>query len=208
MRVYSVTPIHVGPGELARRQARYDALAPDGLTVTLIDLSPEAPRALDDTEDLTASEELVIDALRKAPAGFDVLMPDCVLDPGVEQLMGELPVAGILRLALGWSVLMGRRTAAVTRNQTIADELTRKARGYGWADHLAGVEILALDVESICDPARWEASLDTSIGRLPAGVGTVINGCSAVEVSDVHRSVRVVDPTKLALRLIAAGGTS
>jgi hypothetical protein len=49
MRVYSVTPIHVGPEELARRQARYDALAPDGLTVTLTDLGPEAPRALEDT---------------------------------------------------------------------------------------------------------------------------------------------------------------
>jgi allantoin racemase len=208
MRLYSVTPIHVGVQELARRQARYNALAPDGLTVTLTDLGPDAPRALEDNADVAASEKLVIDALRRAPTDFDVLMPDCVLDPGVDQLMGELPVTGILRLALGWSVLMGRRAAAVTRNRTIADELRRKATAYGWADHLAGVNILGLDVQSISDPARWEASLDASVDRLPADVRTVINGCSAVEVSDVQRSVHVIDPTKLALRLIAAGATS
>ena len=35
MHVWSVTPIHVGPEELARRQARYDALSPAGVRVEL-----------------------------------------------------------------------------------------------------------------------------------------------------------------------------
>ncbi len=43
MRVYAVTPIHVSPEELARRQARYDALCPAGLAVELHDVGPDAP---------------------------------------------------------------------------------------------------------------------------------------------------------------------
>lgn len=45
MLVHAVTPITVGTPELARRQARYDALAPDRIRVVLSDLHPHGPRA-------------------------------------------------------------------------------------------------------------------------------------------------------------------
>ena len=109
MRIYSVTPIHVGPDELARRQARYRSLVPDGVTLDLVDIGPEAPKALDTDDDVRASEAAVMAALRAAPAGYDVLLPDCVLDPGVADLVGELPIVGILQLSLGWQVIRGRR---------------------------------------------------------------------------------------------------
>ena len=211
MRIYAVTPIHVGEAELVRRQARYDQLSPSGLFVELADIGPDAPRALESAQDVRASEALVIEAFRRAPTGYDAFMPDCVLDPGVAELAGQLstPVIGILRIALGWSILTGRPTAAVARNDAIAAEIIERVKVYGWFDRFHGVEVLNLPVDSIADSDGWAEALDGAVERL-AGVGArdVINGCSAVDLSpDRSQDVaRVVDPTQLALRLLAAGG--
>jgi len=204
MRIYSVTPIHVSDDELARRQERYDALMPPGFTLDLVDIGADAPHALDTAQDVRDSEAAVIAAFRAAPEGYDLLMPDCVLDPGVADLAGELPVVGILQLSLGWQAIRGRRVGLVARNQAIADELLARARAYGWADHVQGVEILGLGVEAIADHDQWTASLGEALTHFADEVRTVINGCSAVEV-DGEGQKSVVDPTALALRLLAAG---
>ncbi|WP_404385342.1 aspartate/glutamate racemase family protein [Knoellia locipacati] len=204
MRIFSVTPIHVGPEELRRRQARYDALLPTGVTLDLADIGPAAPRALDTADEIGASTDAVVAALRTAPAGYDVLLPDCVLDPGVAELRGELPVVGILQLSLGWQVIRGRRSGMVARNEAIAAELSDRASAYGWGQHVAGVEVLGLEVDAIADHARWDAALDSALGRFDSSVDVVINGCSAVPVTS-HHPLAVVDPTSLALRLVAAG---
>jgi len=211
MRIYAVTPIHVGEVELARRKARYDELSPPGLSVDLADIGPQAPRALETARDVQNSEALVVEALRRAPEGYDALMPDCVLDPGVADLAGKLltPVIGILRISLGWSILMGRPSAAVARNDAIASEIIERVKGYGWFDCFHGVEVLKLEVDSIADTRRWADALDGAVQRLArVGVADVINGCSAVDLPEdrSQRTVRVVDPTQLALRLLAAGG--
>ena len=207
MRIHSVTPIHVSEEELARRQARYDELLPDGLTLELHDIGPDAPTALDTDEDVRASEAAVTAALRAAPAGYDVLLPDCVLDPGVAALSGELPVVGLLQLSLGWQVIRNRTVGAVVRNRAIADELSARARVYRWADHLSPVQVLGLGVDAIADHDQWDAALDAAVEQVGADTRWVINGCSAVPVED-GRATTVIDPTALALRLLAAGGLS
>jgi Asp/Glu/hydantoin racemase len=211
MRIYAVTPIHVEEAELARRQARYREVSPPGLSVDLADIGPHAPRALETARDVQDSEALVVEALRRAPDGYDALMPDCVLDPGVAQLAGALstPVIGILRISLGWSILTGRSTAAVARNETIASEILARVKVYGWFDSFQGVEVLKLEVDSIADTDRWAEALDKAVHRLgQVGVTHVINGCSAVDLPQdrAEGTVRVVDPTELALRLLASGG--
>lgn len=203
MRIFSVTPINVGAEELARRQHRYNELLPDGFTLDLTDIGDAGPSALDTAEDIAASEAAVIAALRAAPDGYDLLLPDCVLDPGVADLMGELPVVGILQLSLGWQIVRGRRVGMVARNQAIADELMARSAAYGWSDRVDRVEVLGLGVEAISDHDLWTDSLGSAITRFDPTVRTVINGCSAVEVDDFD-AVSVVDPTGLALRLLAA----
>ncbi|HET6692999.1 MAG TPA: aspartate/glutamate racemase family protein [Pedococcus sp.] len=205
MRIFAVTPIHVGPDELERRQARYDSLVPSGVTLDLVDIGPDAPRALETADDIRASEAAVIAALRSAPTGYDVLLPDCVLDPGVEALSTELPVVGILKLALGWQVLMGRRAGVVARNEAIATELMERATAYGWKSHVTGVEVLGLGVEAIADHAQWDDALTSALRRFDETTSTVVNGCSAVPVEGDDLGLPVLDPTALALRLLAAG---
>lgn len=209
MHLFAVTPIHVSDVELARRQARYNALSPVGLVVELRDLGPRAPRALDTEQQVRDSEGLVVEALRAAPDHADAVLPDCVLDPGVAQLVGAgRPVFGLLRTSVTWSRLAGRTFGAVTRNEAIAAELERQVRGYGYDDGFRGVEVLDLDVDAIHQADRWAAALRGTVERMSsAGAGDLVNGCSAVDLPPDSASwpVRVVDPTALTLRLVAAG---
>jgi Asp/Glu/hydantoin racemase len=213
VHIFAVTPISVSSEELARRQARYDALSPAGVNVHLRDIGATAPPALDTEQQVRDSEGLVMAALREAPDEADALMPDCVLDPGVPQLSGQLdrPVFGLLRTSVGWSHLAGRKVAAVTRNQAIANELVRQVHRYGLASSFTGVEVLDLDVEAIHQNDRWVAALHDAVKRMDrAGAGDLVNGCSAVDLPPAAATwpVRVVDPTALTLRLIAAGETA
>ena len=211
--LFAVTPIHVGPHELARRQARYDALSPAGLTVELADVGPGAPRSLDDEQQVRDSEGMVVAALEQAPDHADALMPDCVLDPGVPDLSKRLerPVFGLLRTSIGWSALSGRAVGAVTRNDAIAAELARQVEVYGYGPVFTGVEVLDLDVDAIHQADRWAVALRGVVQRMAsAGAGDLVNGCSAVDLPAEAATwpVRVVDPTALTLRLVAAGEAS
>lgn len=207
MRLFAVTPIHVTDAELARRQERYTRLCPPGVTLDLVDLGADAPTTMDSAEQIEAAEQLMRTALGAAPAGYDGLLPDCVLDPAVTTLGDRtgIRVFGILRLSVGYALATGRRVGAVTRNQAIADALAAQIASYGWADRFVGVEVLDLDFDAIADDSRWNAALGDATGKLGvAGADWVINGCSAVELDVADSNVRVIDPVQTALALIGA----
>ncbi|MCE3552245.1 hypothetical protein LWC33_12345 [Pseudonocardia sp. RS11V-5] len=114
MRIHAVTPIHVGEAEVARRQARYDALAPRGVRVELHDIGPEwsgaflgvtvLDLAVEDIEDADRWARAVRPALEQAgAAGADVVLNGCSavdveegLDPALPRLLD--PISTALRL--------------------------------------------------------------------------------------------------------------
>jgi Asp/Glu/hydantoin racemase len=207
MRLLAVTPICVPIEELARRQDRYDRLAPAGVEIKLENLGTgsDIPRSLDSRDDLAASEAAVI--ARLADAGdspFDGFLPDCVLDPGVDAGALEIskPVFGILKMTAHFFAGQGARVGAVARNAAIASELDRKLHSYGLALTHGRTAVLGLSVEDIANTARWNHAVSEHLQRIH--VDAVINGCSAVEVSGPGTGV-LVDPTALALQLIGIG---
>jgi allantoin racemase len=209
MRIYATTPLYVGAEELARRQQRYDHISPAGLSVELHDLPEDAPTQLDDAGDIARSDEFVHRALAAAPDGFDALLADCVLDPAVARLQGELdrPVIGVLRLNLSHAAALGAPMGAVVRNEAIAAEMRRVAEVYGWSGWLTDVEVLDLPFDAVTEGPDWQASLDGAAATLSQrGVRSLLNGCSAIDVDAEHPSaVPVVDPVARALALVAAG---
>jgi Asp/Glu/hydantoin racemase len=204
MRVRAITPIHVDAAELERRRRRYRRLAPPGIRIDLDDLGdgPEVPRALDTADDIRRSEELVIAQVRRTdPGGYDAVLPDCVLDPGVGVgVPSPAPVFGLLRLSAHLLAATGTPIAAVARNAAIADELARKADSYGLGGVLTGVRVLGLAVSDIPDEAAWAGAISRAVHDVDAAV--VLNGCSAVEVEPGDGGPRVVDPTATALRAL------
>jgi len=213
MRITAITPMHVGAAEVARRQARYDRLAPQGLAISVVDLPDrsDTPRALETADDIRASERLVVEVARQTdPATADAIMPDCVLDPGLPELERDSPllVLGITRLVVGLLGSLGRRFAAVTRNDAIGAELAAVIGRYGWADAFSGVAVLGLSVADITDEARWNQAVTRAANESAPlkSAAVIVNGCSAVEVNDVGTGVPLVDPTALALRLASIAG--
>jgi allantoin racemase len=208
VRIHASTPLYVGEEELARRQARYDRIAPAGVTVELHDLPETAPRSLETEEDCRSSEEFVIEALSAVPRGVDAAFADCVLDPGIATLQRTLsvPAIGILRTNLAHGRALGSSTAAVVRNQAIADEMRRVADESGLGDLLTDIRLLRLDFAAVTDHDRWQerlASVAAEAGQ--AGASALLNGCSAVDTDATIGPVTVYDPVARALRLLAAG---
>jgi Asp/Glu/hydantoin racemase len=117
MRVVAITPIHVTDEELARRQERYTRLAPAGLTVELRNLSTASPVALDLQSDVLSSDAALMDDMCHVKADVaDVVMPDCVLDPGFRPGSND-SVVGMLESVTAHLVAQGHKIGAVTRIQ-------------------------------------------------------------------------------------------
>jgi Asp/Glu/hydantoin racemase len=209
MKLVGITPIVVSDGELRRRQARYSELAPEGVTIDLVNLE-DGPTRLETSGEIRRSEDLVYEqVIRMDIGGYDGVFLDCVLDPALERLQAhlEIPVFGITNLVSSFLGSLGLQMAGVARNRSIADELDARIEAFGWASRFSGVLVLDLSLEDISDTDLWNTTVSE---RVSAGdldnVDVVINGCSAVEVNPTGGPT-VVDPTALALRLIGVGQT-
>ena len=204
MKVVSITPIHVTDEELKRRQARYERLAPAGITVELRNLSEQSLNALEKDSDVRASDfALLADASEINLEIGEVLLPDCILDPGFRQNASATTI-GMLESVMGHLVAAGGKVGAVTRNESIGNELVRRVGEYGFADHFVDLEVLNLSFDAINDEEHWHRALKIAVDRLAAkGATVVINGCSAVNVDQSQLSIPVVDPAELVLKIIA-----
>jgi hypothetical protein len=204
MKVVSITPIHVTDKELARRQERYQRLAPAGVTVELRNLSHQSPVALDNKNDVQSSDSNLASDISEINAdSYDVLLPDCILDPGFRQNRSETTV-GMLDSVMKHLVDAGNKIGAVTRNDSIGEELVRRVGEYGYADNFVGLEVLNLSFDAINDEEEWHRALKIAVDRLAEkGATVVINGCSAVNVDQSQLRLPVVDPAELVLQLIS-----
>ena len=204
MKLRAVAPIVLSDDEVERRQARYSALAPDGVEIEMANLS-QGPDRLESDHDVRASEELVYaEAMQTDWDRYQAVLLDCVLDPALERIEASAPrpVIGITRLSSGYLAGLGHDFGAVARNGPIAAELERRIGDFGHGGALAGVQVLSLSLEDVAQAERWNAVLAEAVLEPPlAGVGSVINGCSAVEVRP-NAGPAVVDPTALALDLV------
>lgn len=209
IKVKAIAPLRLEEDEVARRQRRYDHLAAGEMEITLVNLEGEgAPLRFDSPEEIESSERLTYEEmLRTDPGEFDVILPDCVLDPGIDRRPASaVPAVGILALAVGHLHSLGVSFAAVTRNAVIGAELERKVKAYGLGDSLTGVEVLDIDFCFVSDHEGWSKAMAPLARSLAdRGVGVLLNGCSAVDMASRSvEGVLVVDPTELALRMLGA----
>ncbi|MBY3794420.1 hydantoin racemase [Rhodococcus fascians] len=200
MHLLAFTPIDVDSAELARRQRRYDQLAPSGVTVELRNIGPDAPDALDTELDIRRSEDVLsaaFHALRDTEA--DGFLPDCVLDPCAEEADSfAVPLYGLTRLTASFHASQGSRIGALARNEAIAAELDRRLGFYGLVAE--ATVVLGLGVHDIADTRAWGRAVSEHARELHCDVA--INACSAVDLTNPPVSPWVVDPTATGLRLL------
>lgn len=208
MRLLAITPLCVTGEELGRRQERYDRLAPQGVSVTLVNLGTgsEIPRALDTAADIAASEAALVQRFRAADAGgygeVDAFLPDCVLDPVVDLPNSGIatPVFGLLKLTAHFLLSLGATVGAVARNEPIARALDRKFASYGLGQLQGTTSVLGLSVEDISNDELWASAVSAHLQTMDAEF--MINGCSAVEVPAPARRPGLIDPTATALKVL------
>lgn len=209
MKLIAITPIKVTEAELARRQKRYQRIAPEGLEIELLNLAmPTAPTSLDQESDIRKSDLGVSESLHALPSDeFDFAMPDCVLDPGYRQ-GGSNQVLGMLEKVVSDLAAKGESIGAVTRNAPIGEELTRRINEYGYGNNFAGLAVLQLSFDAIDDEVLWHKALEIAVDELAQkGATVVINGCSAVNVNQGSLKLPVIDPAAYALNLLVADKT-
>lgn len=201
MHLLAITPIHVDDAELDRRQRRYNAVAPETVTVELRNIGPEAPRLLDTEREIRVSEQTLKAAYTAAdPDGFDGYLPDCVLDPCAEDTASfARPLYGLSRLTASFFASQGLRIGALARNEAIAKELDRVLTSYGIAS--LDTKVLGLSVGDIADSAAWGRAVAQQTTGMNCDVA--INACSAVDLPNPPTRPLVVDPTATALQLLA-----
>lgn len=203
MRILGITPIHVGAEELARRQERYNRLAPEGIEITLVDLPDSAPTALNTDHDVESSDKHVAAVMKASRDSYDLVLPDCVLDPAFAP--GDDSARGILHQAVASVTKTGEPFGVIVRNQAIAKELRRRLAEYGMDGDLVDVQVMDLPFEAVTNHEMWNAAMTEAVSALAQrGARSVINGCSAVDVDEEGLGVRVVDPTQEALEALAA----
>lgn len=205
MRILAITPIRVGAEELNRRQERYTRLAPEGVEVTVVDLPESAPTALNTDEDVLASDEHVAEVMAASRAGYDLVLPDCVLDPAFAPSKGDDAARGLLHQAVTSVMATGEPFGVIVRNEAIAKELRRRLAEYEMDGSLVDVQVMDLPFEAVTNHEMWNAAMTEAVAALAdRGARSVINGCSAVDVDEEGLGVRVVDPTQEALEALAA----
>lgn len=207
LRVKTIAPLRLDDEEMVRRQARYSALAAPGMEIVLVNLEGEdAPLRFDSFEEIAASERLTWEEIaRTSSEHFDAVLPDCVLDPGLDKAAdAPVPAYGILRLAAGHLYSLGRAFAAVTRNDVIGRVLEEKIAAYGFSPVLVGREVLDIDFCFVAEGVGWNESMAPIARKLAdRGVTALLNGCSAVDIKNrVLEGVAVLDPTEMALEVL------
>lgn len=213
MKIVALTPAHVGAEETGRRQARYDQFADGRFEVLVVDQPdrPDVPHSFDTPELIASSQPRVVEQAEAWTfADDEVVMPDCILDTSLESLEeGTTPAYGILRLNVRAFQGLGLKYGAVARNTAVGNALDARIRGYDASDSYCGTAILDLPTEAVKDTERWNAALAEHVQKLAdAGAEVVINGCSAVDVADERWAIPVVDPTRLAIDLIATSAAN
>ena len=92
-RVKIISPIKVDEADLRRRQIRYTEHAGTDTRVQVFNLD-EGPTTLDTPGDLLLFEHAVfLEGLNTDPDEFDAILIDCVIDPALEPVREQAPVA-------------------------------------------------------------------------------------------------------------------
>ncbi|MGV8970424.1 MAG: aspartate/glutamate racemase family protein [Microbacteriaceae bacterium] len=209
MRVRALTAVVVDNDELDRRQARYTRLAPQGweIVVESFPCGPDHPTEMSTEHDIRRSEEIGAElAYATDSTLFDAVLSDCVLDPAIATIERntDLTVLGITRLSVNFLASCGLRFGVVTRNDVIGEEYAKVVESLGAAHLFDGFFALGLPVSEVSNTEVWNRAIGVAAQRAEErGVTILINGCSAADLTWSSRTIQVIDPTALALKVAA-----
>jgi allantoin racemase len=151
MKICVIAPVVLQGGPRASLQEFAPAAWP-GSQVEVVSLDRGPVSIESEYEDALAAPDIVAKAKAAEVNGFDAVIIDCMLDPGLgaarEQV--SIPVVGPAQASMHLAAMLGASFSVITVLQRLVPPLHERARRYGVLDKLASVraiEIPVLDLE-------------------------------------------------------------
>lgn len=174
---------------------------------------PKGPASVETPEAHAEVIPLVLDVARRSHEGFDAVVVNCFLDPGVDFLKGVLnkPVVGPCEASLSIASVVGRRISIITVGGVDGDWMIEdRVRQLGFGDRVVsvrGIPVGVLDIDK--DRASVVNHLVREAEKAKdEGVDVIVLGCTGLAglAGEVQRRTGVftIDPTGAAIKVAEA----
>lgn len=190
----------------------YRSFASPETEVDVVSL-PEGPASVETPDAHARVIPLVIDLARKMHDGYDAVIVNCCLDPGVALLKGIIrkPVIGPCESSLAIAGVMGRRPSVITVGKEGVWMIEDRVRELGYGNRVSrvrGIPVGVLDIDK--DRGRVRELLVSEVMKAVRedGADIAVLGCTGLaglarEVQNAT-GVPVVDPAGAALKMAEA----
>ncbi len=212
MRVLVVNPVgHSRWDELDRRI--YESFASGGTSIEVMSLS-RGPVSVETAEDYAEAESLVVELVKERHRGFNAVIVNCFLDPGVARLRRSLRkvIVGPAEASLSLARNLSDKLAVITvgGDEETLNLIRGRVKSLGFERlviSLRGIPLRVIDLEKDREATLRHVVREASEAVFE-GAEVIVMGCTGLagmarEVSDAVR-VPVVDPAWSALKVVEA----
>ena len=219
MRVLVVNPVGHDRWDYSDKKI-YESYASEGTEVDVVSL-PRGPESVETAEAYAEVEPLIIELVKGIHAGYDAVIVNCFLDPGVAKLrkiLNNKVVVGPCEASLSLARNLSDKVAVVTVGGDVETLglIKERIKSLGFENVVVGVKGISLRVIEL-DRDR-EVTLRHLVNEaakaISEGADVIVLGCTGLagmarEVSDAV-GVPVIDPAwsalKIAELLVLVGG--
>jgi len=219
MRVLVVNPVGHDRWDYSDKKI-YESYASEGTEVDVVSL-PRGPASVETAEAYAEVEPLIIELVKGIHAGYDAVIVNCFLDPGVAKLrkiLSNKVVVGPCEASLSLARNLSDKVAVVTVGGDVETLglIKERIKSLGFENVVVGVRGISLRVLEL-DRDR-EVTLRHLVNEAAKAVSeradVIVLGCTGLagmarEISDAVR-VPVIDPAwsalKIAELLVLVGG--
>jgi allantoin racemase len=210
MRVLVVNPVGHDRWDHSDKKI-YESYASEGTEVDVVSL-PRGPASVETAEAYAEVEPLIIELVKEIHAGYDAVIVNCFLDPGVAKLrkiLGNKVVVGPCEASLSLARNLSDKIAVVTVGGGVETLglIKERVKSLGFENVVVSVRGISLRVLEL-DRDR-EVTLRHLVNEaskaVSEGADVIVLGCTGLagmarEVSDAV-GVPVIDPAWSALKI-------
>ncbi len=208
MKILVINPVgHTKWDESDRRF--FKSIASPDTEVEVVSLA-SGPPSVETINDYEIVKPLVVEKALESHRGYDGLIVNCFLDPGVDELKKSLhkPVVGPGESSLAFASVFGGKIGIVSIESEALNLINQRCRELGYSERIStirGIKIHVVDLEKNWDITRREL-INESMKAVKEGSDVIILGCTGLAglAGEVSEAIGrpVIDPAAAALKMV------
>jgi len=208
LKILVINPVgHTKWDESDRRF--FKSIASPDTEVEVVSLA-SGPPSVETINDYEIVKPLVVEKALESHRGYDGLIVNCFLDPGVDELKKSLhkPVVGPGESSLAFASVFGGKIGIVSIESEALNLINQRCRELGYSERIStirGIKIHVVDLEKNWDITRREL-INESMKAVKEGSDVIILGCTGLAglAGEVSEAIGrpVIDPAAAALKMV------